>query len=86
MNEPTGSQGHFAKVAGVYRDVRTTDEKPILKIRNQLAGRTAVTAVTFPPYPDPGAEFEVGHLGLFRRGTTDGQEGFFSRADHPPSW
>ena len=44
MNEPTGSQGHFAKVAGVYRDVRTTDEKPILYIRNQLAGRTAVTA------------------------------------------
>ncbi len=37
MNEPTSMQGHFAKVAGFYRDIRTTDEKPILYIRNQLA-------------------------------------------------
>ena len=44
MNEPTSMQGHFAKVAGFYRDIRTTDEKPILYIRNQLAGRAAVTA------------------------------------------
>ena len=49
MNEPKGLQAHFAKVTGVYGDIRTTDEKPIPKIRNQLAGRTAVTAVTFPP-------------------------------------
>ncbi len=44
MNEPTGMQGHFAKVAGVYREMRTTDEAPILHIRDQLAGRPAVTA------------------------------------------
>ena len=44
MNEPTGMQSHFAKVAGVYRDVRTTDEEPILHIRDQLAGRPGVTA------------------------------------------
>ncbi len=44
MNESTGIQGHFAKVAGVYRDIRTTDEKPILYIRNQLANRTVITA------------------------------------------
>jgi len=39
-----GMQGHFAKVAGVYREMRTTDEEPILHIRDQLAGRPAVTA------------------------------------------
>ena len=44
MNELTGMQGHFAKVAGVYREMRTTDEEPILHIRDQLAGRPAVTA------------------------------------------
>ena len=49
MNEPKGLQGHFAKVTGVYGDIRTADEKPILEILNQLAGRTAVIAVTFPP-------------------------------------
>ena len=30
---------HFAAVAGVYRDVRTTDEAPILLIRDALRGR-----------------------------------------------
>ena len=44
MNEVAGMQGHFAKVAGVYREMRTTDEEPILHIRDQLAGRPAVTA------------------------------------------
>ncbi|MCZ6610293.1 MAG: methyltransferase domain-containing protein [Alphaproteobacteria bacterium] len=37
-------QDHFAKVAGVYREMRTTDEEPILHIRDQLGGRPAVTA------------------------------------------
>ncbi len=44
MNELTGMQSHFAKVAGVYREMRTTDEEPILHIRDRLAGRPAVTA------------------------------------------
>ena len=44
MRDLTGTQGHFAKVADVYRDMRTTDEEPILHIRDQLAGRPAVTA------------------------------------------
>ncbi len=44
MNELTGMPGHFAKVAGVYREMRTTDEAPILHIRDQLAGSPAVTA------------------------------------------
>ena len=44
MNDSTGMQGHFAKVADVYREVRTTDEEPILHIRDRLAGRPAVTA------------------------------------------
>ncbi len=44
MNELTGMQGHFATVAGVYREMRTTDEEPILHIRDQLSGRPAVTA------------------------------------------
>ncbi len=44
MNDLTDTQGHFAKVAGVYREMRTTDEEPILHIRDQLAGRPAVTA------------------------------------------
>jgi trans-aconitate methyltransferase len=44
MNELTGMQGHFATVAGVYREMRTTDEEPILHIRDQLSGRPAVRA------------------------------------------
>ena len=44
MNEISGMEGHFAKVAGVYREMRTTDEAPILHIRDQLAGRSAVAA------------------------------------------
>ena len=44
MKDLTGTQGHFAKVAGVYREMRTTDEEPNLHIRDQLAGRPAVTA------------------------------------------
>ena len=44
MKDLTGTQSHFAKVAGVYREMRTTDEEPILHIRDQLAGRPAVTA------------------------------------------
>lgn len=44
MNELTGMQGHFAKVAGSYREMRTTDEGLILHIRDQLSGRPAVTA------------------------------------------
>ena len=44
MSELTGMQGHFAKVADVYREMRTTDEEPILHIRDQLAGRPAVSA------------------------------------------
>ena len=44
MNDLTDMQGHFAKVAGVYRQMRTTDEEPILHIRDQLAGRPAVAA------------------------------------------
>ena len=44
MKDLTGTQGHFAKVADVYREMRTTDEEPILYIRDQLAGRPAVTA------------------------------------------
>lgn len=43
MKDLTGTQGHFAKVAVVYREMRTTDEEPILHIRDQLAGRPAVT-------------------------------------------
>ena len=39
-----GTQDHFAKVADVYRDMRTTDEEPILHIRDQLAGRAAIIA------------------------------------------
>ncbi len=35
---------HFAELAGVYREMRTTDEEPILYIRDQLAGRRGVTA------------------------------------------
>ncbi len=34
--------GHFSTVAGVYRDVRTTDEEPIRVIRGALAGRAAI--------------------------------------------
>ena len=44
MKDLTGTQGHFAKVAGVYRKMRTTDEEPILHIRDQLAGRPAIMA------------------------------------------
>ena len=44
MKDLTSTQGHFAKVAGVYREMRTTDEEPILHIRDQFAGRPAVTA------------------------------------------
>jgi ubiquinone/menaquinone biosynthesis C-methylase UbiE len=44
MDELTQMQGHFAKVADVYREMRTTDEEPILHIRDQLAGRPKVTA------------------------------------------
>ncbi len=44
MNELTGMQGHFATVAGVYREMRTTGEEPILHIRDQLSGRPAVRA------------------------------------------
>ncbi len=44
MKNLSGTQGHFAKVAGVYREMRTTDEEPIFHIRDQLAGRPAVTA------------------------------------------
>jgi ubiquinone/menaquinone biosynthesis C-methylase UbiE len=44
MNALPGMEGHFAKVADVYRDMRTTDEGPILYIRDQLAGRSTVAA------------------------------------------
>ena len=44
MNELSGMEGHFAKVANVYRDMRTTDEAPILHIRDRLAGLSAVAA------------------------------------------
>ncbi len=44
MNEPTGMHDHFAKIAEIYREVRTTDEAPILYIRDELAHRDAVTA------------------------------------------
>lgn len=40
----TGMPGHFAKVARVYREVRTTDPGPILYIRDILAGRAGVRA------------------------------------------
>ncbi|HJN23794.1 MAG TPA: class I SAM-dependent methyltransferase [Rhodospirillales bacterium] len=40
----SGMPGHFAKVANVYREVRTTDPEPILYIRNALAGRASVRA------------------------------------------
>ena len=36
--------GHFAKVADVYREVRTTDSEPILYIRDALARRASVRA------------------------------------------
>ncbi len=36
--------GHFAKVANVYREVRTTDPEPILYIRDALASRANVRA------------------------------------------
>jgi SAM-dependent methyltransferase len=39
-----GMPGHFAKVANVYREVRTTDPEPILYIRDTLAGRASVRA------------------------------------------
>lgn len=44
MNELIGMQGHFAKVASSYREMRTTDEGLILHIRDQLSGRPAITA------------------------------------------
>ncbi len=44
MNQQAGMPGHFAKVAEVYTGVRTTDEEPILYIRDRLAGRGAVAA------------------------------------------
>ena len=44
MKDLIGLQGHFAQVAGVYREMRTTDEEPVLHIRDQLAGRLTVTA------------------------------------------
>ena len=40
----TGMPGHFAKVANVYREVRTTDPEPALYIRDALAGRAGVRA------------------------------------------
>ncbi len=40
----TGMPGHFAKVANVYRELRTTDPEPILYIRDALAGRASVRA------------------------------------------
>ena len=44
MNQLLGMEGHFAKVAAHYRDLRTTDDAPILHIRDQLGGRSAVAA------------------------------------------
>ena len=44
MNQQADMPGHFAKVAEVYTGVRTTDEEPILYIRDRLAGRAAVAA------------------------------------------
>jgi SAM-dependent methyltransferase len=44
MSERTGMHGHFARISEVYHRVRTTDEAPILYIRDQLAHRTTVTA------------------------------------------
>ncbi len=44
MRELTDMQDHFARVAGVYREMRTTDEEPILHIRDRLDGRPAVAA------------------------------------------
>ena len=44
MNQQADMPVHFAKVAEVYTGVRTTDEEPILYIRDRLAGRAAVVA------------------------------------------
>lgn len=44
MNELTDIRNHFARIADVYCEMRTTDEEPILHIRDQLAGRPAVAA------------------------------------------
>ncbi len=44
MSDSQGMYEHFAKVASVYREVRTTDEEPILYIRDCLAGRSRITA------------------------------------------
>ncbi len=44
MKNLTSTQRHFAEVAGVYREMRTTDDEPIIYIRDQLAGRPAVAA------------------------------------------
>ncbi len=39
-----GMSGHFARVAEVYRAVRTTDPEPVLYIRDALADRASVRA------------------------------------------
>ena len=36
---------HFTKIAKVYRDVRTTDEEPVRRIRDELGDRNAVKAM-----------------------------------------
>lgn len=44
MTEHDNMEGHFAKVAGKYRRLRTTDEAPVFFIRSELAGRKSVEA------------------------------------------
>lgn len=44
MMAQRGMPGHFARLARVYRGMRTTDEAPILYIRDALAGRDRVRA------------------------------------------
>jgi SAM-dependent methyltransferase len=44
MSRWQGMYDHFARIAGVYREIRTTDEAPILFIRDALADRDEVRA------------------------------------------
>ncbi len=44
MSEQTQMHEHFARIAGVYRGVRTTDAAPVEYIRDALGGRGKIVA------------------------------------------
>ena len=39
------SQGHFTNIADYYKDLRTTDLEPIVKIENDLRNRSRIAMV-----------------------------------------